>query len=104
MNPNLYYPIGKATPTYQNIERFQNADAAQLFKEYPAATTDAARQKILDQLEKIFADNLPWIPMFYWGSYGDWSTAKVTGFPTPSNPYFTPVPNEVVALRLTPVK
>jgi peptide/nickel transport system substrate-binding protein len=104
MNPNLYYPIGKATPTYQNIERFQNADAAQLFKEYPAATTDAARQKILDQLEKIFADNLPWIPMFYWGSYGNWSTAKVTGFPTPSNPYFTPVPNEVVALRLTPVK
>ncbi|HEY4268994.1 MAG TPA: ABC transporter substrate-binding protein [Galbitalea sp.] len=104
INPNLYYPIGKATPTYQNIERFQNADAAQLFKEYPAATTDADRQKILDQLEKIFADNLPWIPMFYWGSYGNWSTAKVTGFPTPSDPYFTPVPNEVVALRLTPVK
>ncbi len=104
INPNLFYPIGKSTPTYQNIERFQNAAAAQLFKDYPAATTDAERQKILDQLEQIFADNLPWIPMFYWGSYGDWSTAKVTGFPTPSNPYFTPVPNEVVALRLTPVK
>ena len=104
INPNLYYPIGKATPTYQNIERFQNPEAAALFKQYPAATTDADRQKILNQLEQIFADNLPWIPMFYWGSYGDWSTAKVTGFPTPSNPYFSPVPNEVVALRLTPVK
>jgi peptide/nickel transport system substrate-binding protein len=104
INPNLYYPIGQATPTYQNIERFQDPKAAELFKQYPLATTDAARQLILNQLEKIFADNLPWIPMFYWGSYGNWSTAKVTGFPTPSNPYFAPYPNEVVALKLTPTK
>jgi peptide/nickel transport system substrate-binding protein len=103
INPNLAYPIGKATPTWQNIERFENAEAATLFDEYPKATTDAQRQQILDQLEKIFVDNLPWIPMFYWGSYSDYSTAKVTGFPTPDDPYFTPVPNPVVALRLKPV-
>lgn len=103
INPNLYYPIGKATPTYQNIERFQNAEAAQLFKEYPKATTDAQRQQILDGLEQIFVENLPWIPMFYWGTYGNWSTAKATGFPTPEDPYFSPVPNPVVALRLKPV-
>jgi peptide/nickel transport system substrate-binding protein len=103
INPNLYYPIGKATPTFQNIERFKDPVAAQLFTQYPLATTDAARQLILNKLEKIFADNLPWIPMFYWGSYGNWSTAKVTGFPTPDNAYFSPVPNEVVALRLQPV-
>ncbi|SEG91609.1 peptide/nickel transport system substrate-binding protein [Actinacidiphila yanglinensis] len=103
INPNLYFPIGKATPTYQNIERFQNAEAKQLFDEYPKATTDAQRQQILDGIEKIFVENLPWIPMFYWGSYGNWSTAKATGFPTPQNPYFSPVPNPVVALRLKPV-
>ncbi|MFG1807791.1 ABC transporter substrate-binding protein [Streptomyces sp. NPDC049040] len=103
INPNLYYPIGKATPTYQNIERFQNPEAKELFNEYPKATTDAQRQQIIDQIEKIFVDNLPWIPMFYWGSYGNWSTAKATGFPSPQNPYFSPVPNPVVALRLKPV-
>lgn len=103
INPNLYFPIGKATPTYQNIERFQSAEAAELFKEYPKATTDAQRQQILDGIEKIFVENLPWIPMFYWGSYGNWSTAKATGFPTPQDPYFSPVPNPVVALRLKPV-
>jgi len=102
INPNHYYPIGKATPTWQNIERFQNAEAAALFDEYPKATTDAQRQQIIDQLETIFVENLPWIPMFYWGSYGDWSTARVTGFPTTDDPYFTPVPNPVVALRLKP--
>jgi peptide/nickel transport system substrate-binding protein len=104
INPNLYVPIGQSTPTYQNIERFQNADAKKLFNEYPNATTDAQRQTIVNQIQKIFADQLPWIPMFYWGSYGNWSTAKVTGWPTPSDPYFVPYPNEVVALRLKPVK
>jgi peptide/nickel transport system substrate-binding protein len=104
INPNLYVPVGQSTPTYQNIERFQNADAKALFNEYPNATTDAARQTIVNKIQKIFADQLPWIPMFYWGSYGNWSTAKVTGWPTPSDPYFVPYPNEVVALRLQPVK
>ncbi|MGR3867061.1 ABC transporter substrate-binding protein [Streptomyces graminifolii] len=103
INPNLYYPIGKATPTFQNIERFRNTEAAALFKQYPKATTDAERQQILNGIERIFVDNLPWIPMFYWGSYGNWSTAKATGFPSPDNPYFSPVPNPVVALRLKPV-
>jgi peptide/nickel transport system substrate-binding protein len=103
INPNLYYPVGKATPTFQNIERFRNAEAAKLFKQYPKATTDAERQSILDRIETIFVENLPWIPMFYWGSYGNWSTAKATGFPSPENPYFSPVPNAVVALRLKPV-
>lgn len=104
INPNLYYPIGTSTPTFQNIERFQNADAKKLFTEYPLATTDAARQEIVDKIQTIFVTTLPWIPMFYWGTYGDWSTAKVTGWPSQTNPYFAPYPNEVVALKLVPKK
>ena len=103
MDPNTYYPPGQATPTYMNIERFQNDQAKALFQQYPSAATDAERQDILNQIEQIFVENLPWIPIFYWGSYGNWSTAKATGFPTPQNPYFSPVPNPVVALRLKPV-
>ena len=103
MDPNTYYPIGQATPTYENIERFQNAEAKALFQQYPNATSDAERQQILNQIETIFVENLPWIPIFYWGSYGNWSTAKASGFPTPQDPYFSPVPNPVVALRLKPV-
>jgi peptide/nickel transport system substrate-binding protein len=102
MDPNTYYPIGQATPTFENIERFQNAEAKALFQQYPNATSDAERQQILNRIQQIFVENLPWIPIFYWGSYGNWSTAKATGFPTPQDPYFTPVPNPVVALRLKP--
>ncbi|GAA3440378.1 ABC transporter substrate-binding protein [Kutzneria kofuensis] len=102
MNPNLYYPIGQSTPSFQNIERFKDDEAAELFKQYPLATTDEARQQILDKIETVFVEKLPWIPMFYWGSYSSWSTARVTGFPDQDNPYFTAVPNVVVALRLKP--
>jgi peptide/nickel transport system substrate-binding protein len=103
MDPNTYYPVGKATPTFENIERFQNAEAKALFQQYPNAASDAERQQILDRIETIFVEQLPWIPIFYWGSYGNWSTAKATGFPTPQDPYFSPVPNPVVALRLKPL-
>lgn len=102
MNPNLYYPIGQSTPSFQNIERFRDDQAADLFKQYPLATTDDARQQILNKIETVFVEQLPWIPMFYWGAYSSWSTARVTGFPDPNNPYFTAVPNVVVALRLKP--
>jgi peptide/nickel transport system substrate-binding protein len=104
INPNDYVPVGKSTPAFENIERFQDPKAAALFTEYPLAATAADRQHILDQLQQIFADQLPWIPMFYWGNYSEWSSSKVTGWPSPTSPYFTAVPNEVVALRLKPVK
>lgn len=103
MNPNYYKPIGEMTPTYQNIERFKHPEAAQLFNDYVNATTDAQRNEIVYRLQAIYIENLPMITMFYWGNYADWSTAKVTGFPTEADPYFQPPPNPVVALRLTPV-
>jgi peptide/nickel transport system substrate-binding protein len=102
MNPNHYYPVGRSTPTFENIERFNDPTARKLFSEYPNATSDAQRNKILAQLQGIWIDQLPVIIMFYWGNYGDWSTAKATGFPSPGDPYFAPYPNPVVALRLKP--
>jgi len=102
MDPEFYKPVGTPTPTYQNIERFQNATAKKLFQQYPLATTDAQRNAIIAQLEGIWIDNLPMITLFYWGYYGDWSTAKVTGFPSDSDPYFAPNPNPVVAVNLVP--
>jgi peptide/nickel transport system substrate-binding protein len=103
MNPNKYYPLGQATPTFENIERFNDPVAKELFNKYPLATTDEERAQILEQLEGIWIDQLPMIVMFYWGNYGDWSSAKVTGWPSEDNPYFAPYPNPVVALKLKPV-
>lgn len=102
MNPAYYKPIGTDTPTYQNIQRYQNPEAAQLLAEYPNAATDADRKAIIAKLEGIWIKTLPMVTLFYWGYYGDWSTAKATGFPDESDPYFAPNPNVVVATRITP--
>ncbi len=102
MNPAFYHPVGEETPTFQNIERFQDPEAGKLLADYPLATTDADRDAIVAKLQGIWIDKLPMITMFYWGYYGDWSTEKVTGFPGPDDPYFAPNPNVVVATRLVP--
>ena len=102
MNPAYYKPIGTDTPTYQNIQRYQNPEAAQLLAEYPNAATDADRKAIIAKLEGIWIKTLPMVTLFYWGYYGDWSTAKATGFPDESDPYFAPNPNVVVATRIKP--
>lgn len=101
MDPQFYQPIGKNIPTYEDIERFNDPTALSLFEKYPSATP-AQQQQIDAQLEGIWASQLPVITMIYWGDYAEWNSSQVTGWATPSNPYFMPSPNEVVALRLTP--
>jgi peptide/nickel transport system substrate-binding protein len=99
MDPQFYEPVGKNIPTYEDIERFNDPTAKQLFAEYPSASP-AEQAKIVIQLEGIWANDLPVITMIYWGDYAEWNSAKVTGWATASDPYFMPSPNEVVALRL----
>jgi peptide/nickel transport system substrate-binding protein len=99
MDPQFYEPVGKMIPTYEDIERFNDPTTKQLFEEYPTASP-ADQQKIVAQLEGIWINDLPMITMIYWGDYAEWDSASVTGWATPSDPYFMPSPNEVVALRL----
>jgi peptide/nickel transport system substrate-binding protein len=101
MDPEFYQPVGKSIPTFEDIERFNDPATRALFTEYPAATA-ARQQQIVQQLEGIWASQLPVISMIYWGDYAEWNSSKVTGWATASDPYFMPSPNEVVALRLTP--
>jgi peptide/nickel transport system substrate-binding protein len=103
MDPEFYKPVGKMIPTYEDIERFNDPAALKLFREYPTASPQRQTQ-INAQLESIWMNQLPVISMIYWGDYAEWNSAKVAGWATPSNPYFMPSPNEVVAIHLKPVK
>jgi peptide/nickel transport system substrate-binding protein len=101
MDPQFYQPVGKNITTFEDIERFNDPTTRALFEAYPTASP-AKQQQIVQQLEGIWADDLPVITMIYWGDYAEWNSSQVTGWATQSNPYFMPSPNEVVALRLTP--
>jgi peptide/nickel transport system substrate-binding protein len=101
MDPQFYEPIGKSNPDFEDIERFNDPAARALFEEYPTASP-ARQAQIVQQWEGIWASQLPVISMIYWGDYGEWNSSQVTGWATPSDPYFEPSPNEVVALQLKP--
>lgn len=102
MNPAWSKPVGQVIASGQNINRFEDATAAKLFQQYPYATSASEQQDIINQMQEIFVEQVPWIVLFYWNMYGEWDASKATGFPTASNPYFSSQPNPVVAVRLEP--
>ncbi|MCU1679417.1 MAG: Peptide/nickel transport system substrate-binding protein [Amycolatopsis sp.] len=104
MNPAYSLPIGQDIITGQNIQRWNDPATRQLFDQYPVATTDAERQKILFALQKTMVEQLPLIPLTYFPDYAEYNDTKVTGWPTAENPYASPKPGVVVAVNLVPVK
>jgi peptide/nickel transport system substrate-binding protein len=67
--------------------RWTSPEADQLLEEY-VATTDAAAQKAaMDQIQMIFVENLPLIPLFPGPTWYEWTDYRFTGFPTQEDYY-----------------
>ncbi|MGA7729823.1 MAG: ABC transporter substrate-binding protein [Chloroflexia bacterium] len=85
MSQRSIKPLGEAAGA--NWHRFTSAKADDLLNQF-AATSDAAQQKsIAEQLQQVFADEAPAVPLFpgpYWYEY---NTTRFTDFPTKDNPY-----------------
>ena len=70
-----------------NITRFANPEVDAAVAK-AAGTEDAAdRAKIYAPIQKILADDMPYIPIINNVQFAQYSNAKVTGFPTEGNPY-----------------
>jgi peptide/nickel transport system substrate-binding protein len=104
LNSSLASPVGQ--PSVGDGEHFDSPQADALLTQWANATTDAARQQAEDGIENIMVSQVPVIPLFYNVMFSEWTTTKVTGWPTASNQYEVPSPlgeqAEVVALHLTP--
>ncbi|MGA8207683.1 MAG: ABC transporter substrate-binding protein [Candidatus Dormiibacterota bacterium] len=97
-------PIGQAASS--NYERWDSASTDQLLNEYGTTTDLATQHQIVDQLEAVMLSEVPTIPVTESVDFYEWSTAKLTGWPTPSDPYAQPSPYvapdwEVVLLHLS---
>jgi peptide/nickel transport system substrate-binding protein len=101
----LTAPIGTSA-SGGDYQRWNNPQTQAFLSQYQDSATAAGRQQALDGLEGIMVNDVPVIPLVGAADWSSYSTRKVTGFPSPSNPYDaatagTPV-GEVVALRLVP--
>jgi peptide/nickel transport system substrate-binding protein len=85
MSKTTVQPIGQ--PTSQNFARYASAKADDLLNQF-AATSDVAQQKeIGKQLQQVFADEAPVIPLWPGPSYDFYSTKNFSDFPSADNAY-----------------
>ena len=73
-----------------NYSRYKSAATDKLFREYAAATSVKQQVQIIDQVEKVMVDDIPFIPVtegVVWYTYDD---SSIGGWPTQANPYAQP--------------
>jgi peptide/nickel transport system substrate-binding protein len=78
-------PVGEIGD--QNWHRFGLPEADELLAQF-AATADEAEQKaVAEQLQQLFAENAPAIPLFPGPAWYEYNTTRFEGFPNAENPY-----------------
>ncbi|NUR30319.1 MAG: ABC transporter substrate-binding protein [Catenulispora sp.] len=97
-------PIGTAAT--ENFGRFKNDAADAALKAYANATDDASRTAAMNNLEKIFVEQMPMIPTSAGNLGAEYSTKNWTGWPSAENAYEAPQPTRWgmldIVLHLTP--
>jgi peptide/nickel transport system substrate-binding protein len=98
--PNPYYelrqalfspnsaPIGKNAST--DWERYSNPATDALINQYATTTSTATQHQIVDQLEKVMLDDVPYIPVTGGPGWYQYDDQCIGGWVTPTNPYASP--------------
>lgn len=87
-------PVGEAAD--ENWNRFVSPEADALMDEFVTVSDPARQKEIMAQLEQIFVDNAPALPLFPGPDWYEYSTLHFTGWPTaednyaPGTPYASP--------------
>jgi peptide/nickel transport system substrate-binding protein len=74
-----------------NYSHFKSSAVDTLFNDYSAASASQQVQ-IIRQIEKVIATQIPFIPVTEGVDWYQYDTTKITGWPTPSDPYAQPSP------------
>jgi peptide/nickel transport system substrate-binding protein len=86
-------PIGQ--PAVTNWERYQSASTDTLLDQYASTASTATEHAIVDKLQAVLLDDVPVIPVIEQADWDEYSTAQLTGWPTPTDPYAQPAPQVV---------
>jgi peptide/nickel transport system substrate-binding protein len=81
-------PIGKQAAS--DWERYSNPATDKLINAYGTTTSAATQRSIVNQLQQVVLQDVPFIPVTEEVDWFQYNTAKFTGWPTQSNPYALP--------------
>jgi len=98
-------PVGE--PAARNWHRFASKEADALLQAFEVTADEAEQKRLGEQLQAIFVDNAPSIPLFPNPSWGEYNTTRFTGFPSKEKPFAKLSPNNppeylLVLTELTP--
>lgn len=92
LHPDGVKPVGETS--FRNWHRYGSPAAAPLIDAFDATPDPAEQQRIVRELQGIFLEEAPAIPLFPAPSWGESSTRYVTGFPSEDDPYAVLSPNK----------
>jgi peptide/nickel transport system substrate-binding protein len=93
MHRNTYIPSGEDAVNTGNFAHFQDASATRLLDRWKATLAVPAQKKIATQLQKLWLQKLPVIPLFIGPQWSTYSTKYFHCFPTPKSHYVRPIFN-----------
>lgn len=91
MSSDLLQPEG--TPAEGNYTRYAGGAADELLAQFAAATDPEEQKQIAAELQQVFAQEVPAVPLVPLGGMGLVNTSRLTGFPTADNYYASAEPN-----------
>jgi peptide/nickel transport system substrate-binding protein len=92
MDNTLTAKIGASAAS--NYGRYSNTQAQNAITAFENTDVASAQQTQLDTLENLESTELPTIPLMYGADWNEYSTARITGWATQSNPYMDPAPDD----------
>jgi len=81
--------------------RWTSEEVDGLLEAFVATADEAEQRSISDQLQQIYVDNVPAIPLFPGPTWYEWTTIRFTGFPTVEDYYTQGSPWNVQGRTLT---
>jgi peptide/nickel transport system substrate-binding protein len=107
LSQNAYIPSGQDATATGNWEHFAHAGATKLLNKWKVTLNPAKQRTIATQLEKIFLQQLPIVPLFIGPRWSTYSTRYFHCFNSPRNfygdPIFTTFPDNVLSFtRICP--
>jgi peptide/nickel transport system substrate-binding protein len=85
MSKLTYEEVG--TVGNENWHRFQSEEADALLAEFATSTEEAAQKDLMNQLQMLYVEQLPAIPLFPGPEWGEYNSTRFIDFPDADNPY-----------------
>jgi peptide/nickel transport system substrate-binding protein len=93
MHENTFVPSGEDAVNTGNFAHYKNAKATTLLDKWKGTLDVAGQKKLATEVQKLWLQELPIIPLFVGTQWSTYSTKYFHCFPTPNNRYARPIFN-----------